>query len=106
MNALAKRLRADTGYPWQDCVGAAARTDDYAWAREMLPVIYRQRKESAEKQAMSDLIKAIQVAVVEAINTLGVNLLGSNFKPIASSPIPDDEVAKIIARLQPEPDSG
>lgn len=42
-----------------------------------------------------DLIEAIQAAVVTTINTLGVTLLGPKFTPITSSPIPDDEVARI-----------
>ena len=41
-------------------------------------------------------IEAVQAAVVAAINTLGITLLGSEFKPITSSPIPDDEVAQIL----------
>lgn len=28
MNDLAKRLREQAGYPWQDCIEAAARTGE------------------------------------------------------------------------------
>lgn len=43
MNKLAKVLRAETGYPWQDCIEASRRTADREMARELLPVIYAQR---------------------------------------------------------------
>ena len=98
MNPLAKRLRADTGYPWQDCLEAARRTDDYAWAREMLPVIYRERKGIAHREEMTQ-VEIVQAAVVESINTLGATLIGSSFTPVTSSPIPDDEVAQILAKM-------
>lgn len=41
-------------------------------------------------------IEAVQVAVVTAINAIGIALLGSDFAPITSSPIPDEEVARIL----------
>lgn len=43
MNDLAKRLREQTDYPWQDCIEAASRTTNYELAREMLPGIWRER---------------------------------------------------------------
>lgn len=43
MNDLAKKLRENTNYSWQDCIEAANRADDYDEAREMLPAVYRQR---------------------------------------------------------------
>lgn len=42
-------------------------------------------------------IEAVQAAVVSTINTLGGVLIGSDFTPITTSPIPDDEVAQILA---------
>jgi hypothetical protein len=44
MNEVAKRLREDTDYPWQDCIEAARRGVSYDMARELLTVIYRERK--------------------------------------------------------------
>jgi len=44
----------------------------------------------------SGQITAVQDAVVAAINTLGVTLIGSDFELITSSPIPDVEVARIL----------
>lgn len=43
MDELAKQLRQQTGYPWQDCIEAARRTADPEKARELLPVIWRER---------------------------------------------------------------
>lgn len=48
---------------------------------------------------MEELIDEVQAAVVTAINTLGATLLGSDFTPITSSPIPDYEVAQILAMV-------
>lgn len=47
MNKLAKVLRAETGYPWQDCIEASRRTDNRELARELLPVIYDKRTSSS-----------------------------------------------------------
>lgn len=42
---VAKRLRANTNYPWSDCIEAARRSGyDYSMAIELLPVIYRERQ--------------------------------------------------------------
>lgn len=46
-------------------------------------------------------VNAVQSAVVMAVNTLGVTLVGSKFTPITASPIPDDEVAQILAESLP-----
>lgn len=46
--------------------------------------------------------EVVQAAVVAAVNTLGSVLLGAQFTQITTSPIPDDEVAVIIARTQKE----
>jgi hypothetical protein len=48
---------------------------------------------------MENPVEAVQAAVVATINTLGVTLVGSDFTLITSSPIPDDEVAQILADL-------
>jgi hypothetical protein len=42
-----------------------------------------------------EFTEAVQAAVVTTINTIGATLLGPKFTPITSSPIPDDEVARI-----------
>lgn len=49
-------------------------------------------------------IEAVQTAVVSAINTLGEILVGPEFTPITSSPIPDDEVARILAWTVDQPE--
>lgn len=51
----------------------------------------------AQELLERDQITAVQNAVITAINTLGVTLIGSDFERITSSPIPDAEVAKILA---------
>ena len=43
-------------------------------------------------------VSTVQAAVVTTINTIGVTLLGPEFTPITTSPIPDDEVAQILER--------
>lgn len=48
-----------------------------------------------------DLIEAVQDAVIDAINTLGVTLVGSGFEQITVSPIPDGEVAQILGGVGP-----
>lgn len=41
-------------------------------------------------------VEEVQAAVVATINTLGETLIGPRFVPITSSPIPNEEVAKIL----------
>ena len=48
---------------------------------------------------MSQQVAAVQAAVVATINTLGVTLVDSGFELITASPIPDDEIAAILARV-------
>jgi hypothetical protein len=49
---------------------------------------------------MSDEIEDVQAAVAAAINTLGETLIGSGFAPPGSSPIPDAEVANMLANAK------
>lgn len=49
-----------------------------------------------------DLIEAVQASVVAAINTLGIALLGADFTQITESPIPDDEIARILETAMSE----
>lgn len=52
---------------------------------------------------MSDSqIQAVQAAVVKTINMLGSALLGADFKQITASPIPDDEVDRILETTRKE----
>ena len=50
---------------------------------------------------LDDLIEAVQDAVIDAINTLGVTLVGPSFEQITVSPIPDNEVAQILGGVGP-----
>ena len=50
---------------------------------------------------LDDLIEAVQDAVIDAINTLGVTLVGPSFEQITVSPIPDGEVAQILGGVGP-----
>ena len=45
-------------------------------------------------------IARVQASVLAALNTLGVTLVGPNFTPFESSPIPDADVAAMLDGLQ------
>lgn len=47
-------------------------------------------------------VSTVQAAVVATINTVGEALLGLGFTPITSSPIPDEEVTKILTQCRSE----
>jgi hypothetical protein len=49
---------------------------------------------------VNNLVDPIQAAVVATINAVGTTLIGTEFTPITSSPIPNDEIARIIARVE------
>lgn len=46
-----------------------------------------------------ELVAVVQGVVVESINKIGQTLIGPNFTPVESSPIPDDDVAEAIRRV-------
>lgn len=45
-------------------------------------------------------VAAVQDAVVASVNALGAALMGSSYKPIESSPIPDGEVADMLSDVR------
>lgn len=50
----------------------------------------------AATHARDPIVAAVQDAVVNAINALGVILVGPDFELFTSSPIPDEEVAEMV----------
>ena len=68
------------------------------------PPVYRSWRRANRVRHMrqvDDLIEAVQDAVIDAINTLGVTLVGPSFEQITVSPIPDGEVAQILGGVGP-----
>lgn len=49
-------------------------------------------------------VEIVQAAVISTINTVGSALVGEDFTPITSSPIPDDEIARMLSELPGEAD--
>jgi hypothetical protein len=52
---------------------------------------------SIRKCSMAGQVEFVQSAVVDAVNTLGQELLGNTFIPLTESPISDGEVKRLVA---------
>ena len=73
----------DLGHRWEWCGGEPG-----TWAWRVTDLGPR------------NAVAEVQAAVVSSINALGAALIGSSYKAIETSPIPDGEVADILSEIQ------
>lgn len=71
-----------------DCCGASI--SGRVWAAHVADEIQAEL-------VKADYVADVQAAIVNAMNAVGVTLLGSTFELIESSPIPDDEIVALLA---------